>query len=171
MRLRQRRGNIDERLNRRGDPGGGVRGGDTFVILGARLVRDLKPCPHCFGKTGERRRHPIRHHSCALAAAHDDDADRVRSSWGREGLLADGDNPRPGRIAGDVARAPGTFGRVERQRNCGRGTSGDLVRSAHHRVLLMQHARDAELSSCEHRPNRCIAAKPDHQIGTECLEQ
>ncbi len=158
-------------LGRDGDLGIGLA--DTRQILLARLLHDREARAQARIEAADRGRHDIGHDAGALAAAENQQPQRiaVRRIRRRRG----GNDRRPHRIAGQrrlggrrrsaaehVGKRGGDRGHARRQ---------EPVGPPDHRVGVMNQARHAAPGRRQHRRNGRIAAEADDGGGLEPADQ
>ena len=144
-------------------------------ILGAGLLAD----PQHLAKAGRQRsqggRHDLAHDPRPLAAAEDQQLDRIAALRRLVPALLDGEHRRPHRVS-DMDGAAAVGGAQARRR---RETGGDppgarrqqTIGAAEDRVLLVDRGRQTEISSRKHRRDRGIAAEADDAGGGKPAQQ
>jgi len=139
------------------------------------LLAHLDAPPQRGRQRREGRRHDIGEDAGALAPAGDQQPERPVRRGRVVAGAAQGCDGGPNRVAdaGDTARtvAGDAFGLGERRGDC-RGAPGEQpVGAAEHRILLVQHAGDAEPPARHQRRHRRVAAEADGGSGPDAAQE
>jgi hypothetical protein len=147
----------------------GVALAHVVDVVGTALLDDLQAVPKRGLEQPQARGHDLAQHHRTLASAGDENLQRRDFVERRERKLAETRDFLAHRVA-DEHRLGSVFALeaielLERRGDRGRIAGEQAIDPAEHRILFMQHGRDAHRAGGEQRGECGIAAEPDDRVG------